>query len=376
MTHMSELTPGLPLVWDSTMLSELMFCPTKFQYGYREGWRGSSVDLEFGGYIAAAFETYKKARLDVAIPELDGHMRGDSKGRATLAAVRQAMTATWRDGDPWGGTFEEQWHCAGTEKYINSKGHRAKCPYAHKGCWFPLPMPVICGECGSATEAQMNFISDHYAKNRVNLIRAIVWWCEEQPEVLEDGAHPYTFADGTPAVELFVSVPLPFTTEAGERFVLAGHLDEITEYGDQLYVSDNKSTKKPLDENFFSSYAPNVQFDTYDLLAKMVYPDLPIHGVIIDAIQLLKDAVRTAKYVYYKTDEQREEHLDLIGHYLTQAEQYALFGYWPMNKRNCGFCEFRTVCAQSPEMRTPAAFEAAGFTKQPLWSPIHKGETK
>lgn len=359
-SHMSELTPGLALVWDSSALGDLMFCPEKYRLAHREGWRGSSVDLEFGGYFAQATERYKRGRLN-----------GEDKLTATIAATRKALEDTWHDGTPWGGQFEPQWHCKGTEPYKNARGNRAKCPYAHKGVWFPDEPPGICGECGSDIETQWNFISDHYAKNRMGLVRAITWWCDEQPQVLADGVHPYTFPDGKVAVELFVAAPLPFTTKKGERYVLSGHLDEISEFADELFVSDNKTTKKPLDEDFFSSYAPNIQFDTYDLLARTVFPDLPIQGVVIDAIQLLKEAVRTGKHIYYKTEAQREEHLKMIGFWLTQAEIFAEHNYYPMNKRNCGFCHFRRICALSPEDR-PRALEQSSLTKQEPWSPISR----
>lgn len=358
----STLTPGLQLVVDSTSLALWQFCPERYRLEQIEGYRGvggTSVDLEFGKFMASAYETYKK-----------GRMAGMDKDTATLAALTYVMEATWNeDGTQWGGTFEKQWHCLGTEPYRNAKGNRAKCPYAHKNVWFPEPSPEICGECGSATELETHYLPDHYAKNRIGLARAVVWWCDEQPQDMEDGLSPYVFPDGTPAVEFFAMAPLPYTTSLGERFILTALFDEISQFGDERFVLDNKTTKKPLDEALFSSYAPNMQFDNYDLLAATAFPSLGIQGVIADFTQLLKDAVRTTRWVYYKTDSQREEHLKLLGRILKDMELAAVENYYPMNKRNCGFCPHRGFCALPPEEREEAR-RRAGLVKSTPWNPM------
>lgn len=355
----SKHNPDLRLAWDSTSISAVQKCPRYYQYAYLEGYKGDAVDLEFGGYAASAFETYQKARI-----------AGRTRDEATLDALKHVLVASWdtATATPWGGRYEEQWHCTGEEPYRNSKGNRAKCPYSHKGAFFPAPTPSICGECGSAVEESRNYIPNHNTKNRETLARLVVWYCLDQPEALEDGLHSYVFPDGTAAVELSFAIPTPWKTKYGETYILAGHMDQIGVFGEELFVVDQKTTTKGLDKKFFDSYNPSVQFDTYYTVGKLLYPDLPIKGLLIDASQTLVGGAKFARYPYYKTEAQMEEHLKDIGFWIKLAEQYAEDHYWPMNKSACWLCGFKNICNKDPSERE--RYLKADFKKEPRWDPL------
>lgn len=376
----SAVIPKLQIAWDSTSLKLLMECPRKYQYTILEGWRTeeSSVHLAFGGYFASAIETYKKARLT-----------GSSKEGATIAAVRRAIEDSWLpatdeypEGRPWGGTYDEQWRCTGTEPYRNSRGNRAKCPWSHKGVWLPAPSPGTCGECGSVCDTQRRWVADDTTKDRYSLIRLVVWYCEEQPERLEDGPHPWAFPDGTPAVELSFRMPLPFHspwaptwsdtighTATSEPYLLCGHLDSIMEFGSEKFISDNKTTKHALTAKFYAGYNPAVQMDVYDLAGSILYEGLNIKGVMIEGAQILKEGARFGIGVIYRNEEQREEFLEELGWWLKQAERYALDNYWPMNRSACYLCDFKGICSKSPNKRE--IYLEAGFVKK-FWNPLEE----
>lgn len=355
----STNNPDLRLAWDSTTLAAVQSCPRYYQYAYLEGYRGSAIDLEFGGYAASSFETYQKARI-----------AGRTRDEATLDALRHALVVSWdfETASPKMGRYEAQWRCKGETKYKNSKGNAAKCPYSHKGAYFPAPAPAICGECGSNVETARNYIPEHNTKNRETLARVVTWYCLDQPEALEDGLHSYVFPDGTAAVELSFAIPLPWQNRYGEQYVIAGHMDQIGVFGDERFVVDQKTTTKGLNQAFFDSYDPNVQFDTYDLVGKTLYPDLEIKGVLIDAAQTMVGGARFARYPYYKTEAQSEEHLGDIGRWIATAEQYAVDGHWPMNKANCWRCPFKNVCNKDPAARERLL--KADFKKEPRWNPL------
>lgn len=354
-----ESVPSLQRAWDSTSLTAILSCPKRYEYEIIRGFRGSSVDLEFGGFMASALERYQKERL-----------AGKSREGALLPALRWLLEDTWNeDGSQWGGRWEAQWKCAGTEKYVNARGNRAKCPYAHAKIWLDGEAPDVCGECGSAILRQTNYLPDDAKKHRVNLIRALIWYVEDQPEQLDDGLRPYAFPDGTPAVELSFRLALPKQTPDGEPYLLCGHIDYIGQMGDDLYVVDNKTTGAALGGYYFNGFAPSIQFDTYDLAVNMLYPELPVVGVMIDAVQVLTDDVRTGRREFRKTEALRVEHLETLHWAISQAEGFAKEGFWPRNKANCRMCLFKSVCTSEPEDREDRLREE--FTVR-HWNPLEE----
>lgn len=356
-SHLSPANPRLQIAWDATSLGSLQFCPRYYQYTNLEGWSGATVDLEFGTFAATGFELYQKARLN-----------GATKDAATLLVVRTLLTQTWANGSPRLGHYETQWSCTGVTPYHNAKGNRAVCPFHHKGSWFPEPAPMECGSCGSPTITKRNFVPESPAKNRQSLLRLLIWYIDEQPEDLNDGLRPYVFPDGTAAVELSFRIALPWNSPYGDQYLLTGHNDYLGQFGDEIWTVDNKTTTKSLTTKFWEGYSPHYQIDTYDLTAALAYPNLPIRGVMLDAAQVQVNGARFGRHPFYKTEAQREEHLQMIQYWIKQAEYFAEAGLYPMNKRNCWLCPFKNVCNKDPEQRERYLSDA--FTKRELWNPL------
>lgn len=355
----SPTLPKLQLVWDATSLNSLMFCPRRYQYELVEGWRGSNVDTEFGGFFATATEEYKKLRV-----------YGESKAVALDKTLESLLLSTWPEGQgPWGGRVEEVWHCLGEEPYKNAKGNKAVCPYAHKGVWMPEPAPHLCGECGSHTETKVMYIPNSTVKNRYTLIRLVVWYIDNQPEDLADGLAPVMLEDGSAAVELSFKMPLPFHATTGEPFLLAGHMDDISTLGSETFIADNKTTTKTLNEKYWQGYEPHTQVDTYDLVGSTLYADKDIQGVVIDAAQVLVNGAHFGRHVFRRTPAQREEYMKELGWWLAQAERFAQDDYWPMNRAVCWLCPFSKVCSKDPSRR--AALLEADWHKR-HWNPLEE----
>ena len=362
LSHMHPTIPNLQIVWDSTSLRALQFCPRSYQLGILQGWRGSTVDLEFGKYFASATETYAKGRI-----------AGQDKEQATLAALRYVMEATWDDDKqrPWGGEYEQQWHCLGETKFRNAKGNAAKCPYSHKGKWFPGEAPETCGLCGSHTEGHNTYVPYDKVKNRDTLVRLVAWYCDDQPETAEDaGLFPYSFPDGTPAIELSFKLPLPILDPTNQPYVLAGHLDGIKTFGGvETFITDNKTTKSWLSKNYWAQFAPNVQVDTYDLAGSILFPDIRLSGVAIEAAQVSQTGAKFGTNIFYRSEGQREETLREIEWWIKFAEKLAADDYYPMNKSNCKMCPFNGICSKDPVSRE--RYLRADF-KQDIWNPAEE----
>lgn len=357
--HFSKVNPKLQVAWDSTSLKLLMECPRRYQYEIMEGWRGSKIDLEFGIFFANAMETFYKSRL-----------AGSSIEDAMFAATKRAVQDTFskKTKRVWGGEYATVWHCTGMTKYKNAKGNAAKCPYAHKGEHYPGPHPSTCGECGSKIEEERLYVPTSKKKNRITLIRAVVWYCLDQPET--GGFQPYAFPDGTPAVELPFRVALPMAFKTGDIPILCGYFDRFALFAEQIFPTDNKTTNASLGTRYFDGFSPNVQFDTYDMAASMLFPDLPIRGVYNDAVQMNVESVQFGKMEYYKTEALRQEHLEFIEYWLRQAEQYAEADFWPMNKSACWHCPFNRICSKDPAVRQRYLEADMDLKKQERWNPL------
>ncbi len=359
----SAHNPKLQVAWDSTSLGALMFCPRYYQHTILEGYRGSKADLEFGIYIHAAGEEYDKLLLE-----------GKSWEDAQRGAVRKALEVSsiyddegnWK---PWSGEWVEVWHCKGEEPYKNAKGNAAKCPYSHKGKWFPAPGPSTCGECGSDTEHEVHWYpyEDYKVKNRMTLIQTIVWYCEEYKD--DHPVKPYIFPDGTPAVELSFAVPIDYHNKYSEEYQVCGHLDGVVSFGDEYFIRDRKSTKSTLSKSHFAGFSPNIQFDIYDLFGSIIFKDLHISGILVDAMQVMVGGSRFVLKPLYRSNERREELIEDIHYWLDQAEGYAEKNYWPMNRRNCWICGFKEICAKDPSSRK--MYLEAGFEKS-FWNPLEE----
>ena len=346
----SPHVPGLQIHLDATSIGEWLFCPRKYMYTMIQGWQGDSIDLEFGKFFATAMEHYHKMRAD-----------GASKDDAQLAVVKEMMISTYG----WGGEYREVWRCEGVEPYKNSKGNRAVCPYAHKGVWFPEPAPPICGECGSPISEERVFFPDHKEKNRHTLLRAITWYVEWLPEDMENSLHPYVFPDGTKAIELSYRVPLPWQSpgsalqthldlHTGPQYTIGGHMDFVGILGNELFIVDNKTTTKPLSAAFWGGYSPHYQMDTYDMIGSTLFKDLNIRGIMVEGIQVTQQGARFSRRPFYKTEDQREEHLQMIRDVIEGMERAASTGHYPMNKRSCWLCPFKTICERDPADREHA----------------------
>lgn len=360
----SAHNPLLQLAWDATSFYSLMFCPRKYYYEIIQGWRGSTVDLDFGVMYAKAMETFYKARLD-----------GKSRDEAQLEAARTALEESGQyAGDeqewvPWGGRYEAQWRCTGTEKYKNEKGNPAKCPFSHKGKWQEGPAPPICGECGSETEEAVNWLPGHNVKHRYTLLQTVIWACEEQPDDDVSGIQPYKFEDGTKAVELPFRLFLPYKTPAGESYILCGYLDGIVTFGNEAFTADDKTTGSYIGKAYYSGFNPNIQFDIYDLAGSLLYPNLHLGGVAVRAAQVQQSGSKFGFDISRRTERQREELLDELGWWLKLAEEFAESGKYPMNRANCRFCGFRGICSKDPTQRQ--RYLEADF-KVKHWNPLEE----
>jgi hypothetical protein len=213
---------------------------------------------------------------------------------------------------------------------------------------------------------QRPWISDMREKTRFTLIRTVIWYLEQ---FAEDAFETVILDNGRPAVELSFKVGLEFASSQGEEYTLCGHLDRVAKMNGETWILDKKTTKGPIDQEYFKKYTPDNQMSAYSFAGKIVY-EMPIRGVIVDAAQVGVTFSRFGRGPVPRTDGQLGEWYNDTKTWLTLAEGFAKAQYWPQNDRFCsmyGGCAFREVCSKSPETRQEWLSRMMG---QRVWDPL------
>ena len=191
-------------------------------------------------------------------------------------------------------------------------------------------------------------------KNREALVRSVINYCDHRRE---DVMSTYILSDGRPAVELSFRFELAFGPDSGEQpYLLCGHLDRVvTDPSGDLFIEDHKTTTSTPGAYYFNQFEPNNQMSLYSYAGKIVL-DMPIKGVMINAVQLLLTPPynRFTRGFTFRNNDQLEEWIEDLAHLLQMAEWCATNDIWPHNDTACNKfngCEFRNVCSKAPNVR-------------------------
>ena len=179
---------------DATRLADFQKCPQLFDYKHNQGYhkKGDKIDLTFGSLLGEALETFEKALFESKSP--------DEAHRLALGGLLAG--ARNPDGTNKFGEFMTTWRCVGDKPFKNEKGNPAKCPYSHKGRYFPLPKPDICS-CGAKVEQHELWMPVKVGKDIDRLVELLVGYT--------DGARTRqlipALLDGKPLIEHYWEAP-------------------------------------------------------------------------------------------------------------------------------------------------------------------------
>lgn len=310
----SKKLPGLQLGMDSTSLGALKTCARKYFYSIIEGWQPRAESP----HLRFGIELHRGR-------EQYDHQR--AKGNGHEEALRRTVQAVLRN--TWEQSLRRGWD------------------------------------------------SGHQSKNRLSLVRALVWYLDEFGP--RDSLQTVILANGQPAVELSFRFDSGYqTSSTGETIELCGHMDRLATMDGRAYIPDVKSTERQLSPSYFAQFNPHNQFTLYALAGKIVWQQ-PIEGVIVDAIQVGAGFARWQRQLVHRDQAMLDEWHSGLDSWLAQAEDYAQAaadgngepaGYWPMNDTSCDKffgCEFREVCSASPASRRGRL--ERGF-KRRIWDPL------
>lgn len=185
---------------------------------------------------------------------------------------------------------------------------------------------------------------DYKLKNKYTLLRAVTWYIEH---FKDDALETVILKNGKPAVEL------SFQFSLNNYLTYAGHIDRLVKFGDDIYVSDRKTSKSALSTYYYSQFNPSNQMTGYAVAGSIITSGF-VRGVIIDSCQLGVNFARFGRHITTRTERQLEEWITNTITVIEQAHDCVEADYFPMNENSCGNyggCPFRDVCGACPSMR-------------------------
>jgi hypothetical protein len=302
----SQEVPGRQLVLDSTSVKAMFHCPRRYYYELVLGLRTpqQSRDLTFGIAYQEALVEYESCRA--------GEYTHDE-------AVRNAL---------WVGLT--------------------------KGKSLPLDPKADGAD------------SKPIVKRKDNLARAIINYCDQFG--INDPIQTIRLANGKPAVELSFRFGSGIGFSDGEEIEFSGHLDRAASGGPNspVYIVDNKSTGKQINSDYVLQYTPDPQISHYTIGGKVAF-HFEVTGVLIDACQVLANAVDLKRFPVSRTPDQISEYYQNVEALVHTYDGYRKARYWPMNESACHICPFRRgLCSHDPGTR---ALHAKHDFVRRVWDP-------
>lgn len=294
-TPVSAFGPdGVQWAFDSSTLKAASKCLAYYDLKYLRQWEraGGSIHLWFGGLYASALERFYKLTAT-----------GLDREAAIADCVRFLLIESWdHDRDEQGNRLP------GTGK--------------------PRTFPIA-----------------NSAKNRDTLLRTFIWYFEDFKD------DPYTThirSDGSPAVEASFRLPVD------DGLVLCGHIDRLAnDRESNIFVHDQKTTGQTISPSYFKQFKPDIQFALYTFAGKAIY-NIPVKGVIVDAVQIAVGFSRYARSPVLFTDAELNEWYEETMKLMQTVQSATRENFFPHNRMAChefGGCEFREICSRTPSVR-------------------------
>ena len=222
-------------------------------------------------------------------------------------------------------------------------------------------------------ELRRGTLGDHKLKNRLTLIRSIVWYLDEFGK--GDSMETVVLANGRPAIELSFKFDSGLRSPVSdEPITFCGHLDRIARLNDEPYIVDIKTTGGTISPRFFEEFSPGNQFSMYCLAGRVAFGQR-VRGVIVDGMQVAVGFTRSLRGLVLRSEAQLNEWIADAKRWIGVMHQAAEADHWPQNDKAChhyGGCPYRGVCGRSPGARSVVLEQ--DFTRR-VWDPtIARGD--
>ena len=210
--------------------------------------------------------------------------------------------------------------------------------------------------------ANVDSYEDPKRNSRV-LVEMVLWYLDHYKN---ETCETVVFSDGTVGVELHFQFETGLETGNGEKISMAGHIDRLVRQDLGIFITDHKTTTRPLTQYYFSQYNPDTQMTLYTIAGNICFAT-PINGVQVDAIDISKGDF--SRQLTLRSKELCEEWLAESEYWFKLAEFFAVRGVFPANDKSCNKysgCPFKEYCTAPRALREQILQE--DFVKR-VWDP-------
>ena len=186
----------------------------------------------------------------------------------------------------------------------------------------------------------------------------------------DDNFEPLEFHDNKLGIEFSFAEPLDVLHPITQLPILfSGRADMIGHYMDGIYLEDDKTTSS-LGASWAKQWELRSQFSAYCWAAKKILK-LPIKGVLVRGISILKTKYETLPTITYRADWEIERWKEQTERDIRKLIQSWEEGYYDYNlDYSCneyGGCQFNLVC----KSKHPDTWLESDFERK-VWSPLDR----
>lgn len=211
---------------------------------------------------------------------------------------------------------------------------------------------------------------DNSPKTAARMAGALEFYFAKWP-LGDDPAVPATLG-GRLGIEFSFATPLPLNHPVtNEPLMYCGRADQVCDFAGGRYVEDDK-TASQLGASWSRQWDLRSQFTGYCWAARSA--GIPVQGVLIRGISILKTKYDCAEDVSYRPEWQVDRWLDQTVRDIKRAIKCWEEGYWDWSLDHActeyGGCVFHQICL----MQDPTPFLELNFERR-YWSPLTREET-
>jgi hypothetical protein len=223
-------------------------------------------------------------------------------------------------------------------------------------------------------------------KNRTSLLRLLIWYAEQyhidglfgpiRPVANEIPFREslYNLLRASDFAEEFAEFPIYPSIQIG------GRLDSIVEgpAKGEYWIRERKTSSQSLGTFYFARYSPDIQISLYTWVARLLFPELNLQGVLLEAFQIGTNFIRMNRKEIHRWPEQSYETARSVVQAAKEISSSGAYGDSPslnrflLNEACCmagGMpCQFRPVCNTHPFLIGEEI--ANSFRPREPWNPL------
>src|SRR6185436_2795089 len=236
---------------------------------------------------------------------------------------------------------------------------------------FPQETCIAHGTMALLKEYGDAEVPEDSPKQPQRMCEALDFYFEQCP-LDKETAVPHKFGDRL-GIEFSFAEPLDIKHPVtGNPILYTGRSDMICDFADGIYIEDDK-TASQLGASWGKQWDLRSQFTGYTWGAKYGVLRLPVQGVLVRGISILKTKFGFAQAITNRADWEIERWYESTIRYLKAMIQCWEEGYWDWDLDHActeyGGCAFTTVCkSPTPEAWLPMYFERR------RWDPLKREE--